>query len=165
MTLMLLMWCRVLQINIKLLFLRSVRVMQLEAIVNYNGYDYKVYCQLHVGLGLETSSQSAQINHYTADKYGILNNLLYSDTAQSVTLQLSGQDGTFNHYLLMLNHVQYASGTNSLSTGTSLLTSTPELTWTSSNPDVASVDSQGIVTAVGSGYCQITVETTTVSRK
>lgn len=136
---------------------------QLEAIVNYNGYDYKVYCQLHVGLGLETSSQSAQINHYTADKYGILNNLLYSDTAQSVTLQLSGQDGTFSHYLLMLNHVQYASGTNSLSTGTSLLTSTPELTWTSSNPDVASVDSQGLVTAVGSGYCQITVETTTVS--
>ena len=133
---------------------------QLAAIVTYNGMDYQVFCQVYVPLKVDTTA------NVTFNNFGMVSNLKYGDGSDNVGFQLK-KDGTgdYNHYLVKLKDVSYLpSVTNHtiVSTGQAITTTPPAITWSSSDETVVKVDEHGVLTSVGAGYADITVETTTV---
>lgn len=105
------------------------------------------------------------------------------DETKSYVLQLAGPEATtttatgtalskYSHYLARLDYVTYkegvkydsvAEGKNPDGTvsGKNLLDVVPNLTWSTSNEQVATVDEFGVITAQGAGYAEITAETNT----
>ncbi len=136
---------------------------QLAAIVTYNGLDYQVYCQIYVPLKLDTSTSA----NTTSDSFGLVRNLSWGDGENNVGYQLSTkpESGAFErtHYLVKLQNVTYKTGVNNNTVGTpsAIMVTPPSLVWTSSDETVVKVDESGVLTAQGSGYATIKVETTT----
>lgn len=133
---------------------------QLAAIISYEGMDYQVYCQIYVPLEIDVP------NNVSSNNFGLVNNLSYGDGSNNVGFQLKydGSANDFTHYLVKLKNVQYQNNVTNHAVGTpSAITATqPAITWTSSDESVVKVDESGILTASGSGYAIIKVETTTV---
>lgn len=133
---------------------------QLGAIITYGGVHYQVYCQVYVPLELEDASKNVSYGDYG------MRTKIQSDDATKQTLQLQGPEvsGGISSYLVKLKNVQYKSGVSNLVTsGSAIFASEPALMWESSDTTVVTVDSNGIVTAVGAGYAEITVSTLSVS--
>lgn len=131
---------------------------QLGAIVTYGGVNYQVYCQIYVPLELSDTGNTS--NGY----YGMQTQIQVTDLNKK-TLQLRGPEAKdLNHYLVKLKYVNYKSGvTNDTTAGSDIFEKPPSLKWESSNTNVVNVDNNGIVTAVGAGYAEITVTTITLS--
>lgn len=140
---------------------------QLGAIINYNGIEYQVFCQIYVPLELDDTANIAK------DEYGMQTQIQVTDQEKK-TLQLKGPEATdLNHYLVKLKYVKYKDNVTNDTIDTTDPTDTtaesnifsqpPALRWESSNTTVAAVDKNGVVSAVGAGYAEITVTTTTLS--
>lgn len=133
---------------------------QLGAIVRYNGIEYQVYCQIYVPLELHDTANSA------TGLYGMQTQVQVTDQDKR-TLQLKGKEATdLNHYLVKLKYVSYKDEVtnDTVLKGDNIFTEKPPaLKWESSNTSVVTVDNNGIVTAAGAGYAEVTVTTTTLS--
>lgn len=131
---------------------------QLGAIINYNGIEYQVFCQIYVPLELHDTANTA-----TGD-YGMQTQVQVTDQNKK-TLQLKGPEAAdLKHYLVKLKYVSYKDNvTNDTPAGSDIFIRQPALKWESSNTSVVTVDNNGIVTAVGAGYAEVTITTTTLS--
>lgn len=133
---------------------------QLAAIISYNGMDYQVYCQVYVPLQIDASNLKE-------NNYGMVNNLKFGDGSMNVGFQLGTVNtcGTIDatHYLVKLKNTSYAASVTNKTLGdaNSVYTVKPSIVWSSSDETVVTVDECGIVKAVGAGYADLTVETTT----
>lgn len=132
---------------------------QLAAVVTYEGMDYQVYCQIYVPLEIDLNRNSSSGN------LGLVKNLSFGDAANNIGYQLlyDGTTNDYTHYLVKLKNIAYQDGVTNMTPASSsgITVHTPALTWKSSNDTVVKVDQNGIMTAMGSGFASITVETTT----
>ena len=141
----------------------------LTAIITLQDGSYsQVYCQFYVPLSISSLNKS-----YEKEKYGY-DNRQTNDTSANKTLQLSTDNSTYKNYLMMLDHVKYKPDIQNIGSGITAKTKASdilaadgamELTWTSSNQNVVTVNDCGVVTAVGAGYAEVTVTTITKSEK
>ncbi|MBE5962584.1 MAG: hypothetical protein E7256_14610 [Lachnospiraceae bacterium] len=142
----------------------------LTAIIKLKDGSYsQVYCQFHVPLSISSSNKS-----YTSEKYGY-DNRQTNDTSANKTLQLSADPKSpYQSYLMKLDHVKYKAGVENIGSSINANTKASDildtngamsLAWTTSNPNVVTVNDCGVVTAVGAGYAEVTVTTITTSEK
>lgn len=137
-------------------------------VVSYNGTLYDLMCQVHVNLEIEsigpngnpTLNSSSTSNWRGMKRGGIFTS---GQTNDEYTLQLSTSDAKdgYDHYLVKMKNVSYQSGVNHSTVSGSVLKYSSALEWESSDHTVCTVDENGIVTAVGAGYAEVTVNTKT----
>lgn len=115
----------------------------ITAVIKYGTYSYSISCLVKVDLKIDYSNTETQPAKTTNDRI--------------MKLDSVGQQKR-----IYLKYVDYESeGSITPVTGSAILASA--VTWSSDNESVATVDENGLVTAVGGGKATITATTNTVS--
>lgn len=151
---------------------------------------YFVDCQVRVPLELDTISNEAtsanpvfniempDVDHKnTKTEYRGMKKGLLTNEEGGATLQLSSPEEThdaaakYKSYLTKIKYVPYEPNVNYSTNaivkedgtldGTNITKTVPALEWTTSDPEIATVNEFGVITAQGAGYAEITITTQT----
>gem|GEM_PF-1078620 len=151
----------------------------IEATIGGQKRTYTIYCDIRVPLKLQASDDAKLINPKLPDpndkdsvnaSYGMIDKVVYNETSEKKVIQLTtpDDDESRSHYLPMFEFIHYIKDVNSLSKGpgNKLLDiiqtenfAPYTVDYTKTDPDVATVDEFGYITAVGAGCTEVTYKT------